>query len=358
MTTHETHSKNFFSNNTNALVLDYFNQVLENNSESGAHSGKDMHFMWRELFNFIAMLAMVAFIIPVAGLLVNSDKYGAAIASVPEVSATGKKWAGYVVFVLTIAAGFFCIFQTNANKSLINFATSAAFPMMITAWTTPKLLVWLAAAVAVVMVVYILLTGEIKDFGAFVKGNITIGLPAILKSIGAACGFIAVGYIALSISEYFFQQDFRFWMTSFGLLKANHWMYIASYGLLCLPWFIVISLGMNFLSDKTLKGSKLDVLITVIVNSAGVWLCCLVNYIMAYGGLKTDNLFSTFILSYGALILLPINNYVLRKSYKMTKNIWFGVIACSLLCAWLIVSVSGMNGSYIATTWLSNFLGM
>lgn len=357
MTTHETHSKNFFSNQTTAMVIDYFNQVLDNNSESGTTTAGEMVFMWRELFNLIAMLAMIAMILPIVGLLRLNGKYAAAISRIPSAEmAAPKKSSGIVVLVLTVALGFLSVYWLNANKSLINFSGGAAFPMMITAWTTPKLCVWLAAATLVVMLVYLALTREFKQFGTFVKGNFTIGFGGILRGIGAACGFIAVAYCALSVAEYFFQQDYRFWMTAFGQLKANHWMYVASYGLLLLPWFIILSFGMNYLSDRVL-GGKWDVPITVVVNSAGIWLCCLVNCVMAYCGLKTDDLFSSFILSYGALLLVPINCFVMRKSYKMTRNIWFGAVACSLLGAWLIVSISGMNGSYIPTTWMSSFLG-
>ena len=78
---------------------------------------------------------------------------------------------------------------------------------------------------------------------------------------------------------------------------------------------------------------------------------------MAYGGLKTDGLFSSFILSYGTLIHVPINCFILRSTYLKTRNVWVGVIACSLLAAWLMISISGFNGSYVPTTWMSVFLG-
>jgi len=358
MTTRETHSKNFFSRQTTAMVIDYFAQTLDNNSEAGTTSAGDIGFMWRELLNAIAMLAMVAILVPVAGLLTLNAKYKAGIEAVAPLSEDKKRINGIIIAVVTIACVFMCNYWLNSNKSLINFSTSAAFPLMLTAWTTPKLCVWLAAATAVILVVYIIISRNIKDFVSFVLSNLKIGVGNILRSIGAAFGFIVLGYLALSVVEYLFQQDFRFWMTAFGQLKANHWMYVASYAVLVLPWFIIISLGMNYVSEKTMGNSKLDVLLTVIINSAGIWLCCLINYICAYGGLKTGALFSSFLLTYGAIVLVPINCFVIRKSYKLTKNIWFGAIAVSLLAGWMIVSISGMNGSYVATTWLSNFLGM
>lgn len=360
MTTRETHSKNFFSEQTTARVIDYFNQTLDNNASKTITGKGEMVFVWREVLNLVSMLAMVAMILPLCGLLLLNGKYSESVAAntiaIPE---TNKKIAGAVNMVLTVVLGFLAIYWTNAGKSLFKFKTTAAFPCMITVWTTPKLLTWLALAGIVTSLVYLLITRQFRNVADFVLSNFRIGLGNILRSIGLGVGFIALGYLALSVIEYFFQQDFRFWMTAFGQLKANHWMYVLSHGLLCLPFFFIISLSLNYLSNVTLKGMPVaaDVVITVIVNSLGIWLCCLISYIMAYGGLKTDGLFSSFILSYGTLIHVPINCFILRSTYLKTRNVWVGVIACSLLAAWLMISISGFNGSYVPTTWMSVFLG-
>lgn len=360
MTTRETHSKNFFSPETTARVIDYFDQTLENNASKSTTSEGEIVFVWREIFNLIAMVAMVAMILPLCGFLLFNRKYSESIAAnTTVITETDKKYAGIVVMVLTVVLGFLAIYLLNAGKSLFNFKTNAAFPCMITVWTTPKLLAWLALAGIITTVVYLVLTRQFRNIADFFLSNFRIGLGNILRSVGIGFGFIALGYLSLSVIEYFFQQDFRFWMTAFGQLKANHWMYVLSHGLLCLPFFFIISLAINYLSNVTLKGKPVlvDVLITVIINSLGIWLCCLVNYIMAYCGLMTDNLFSSFILSYGTLLLVPINCFILRSTYLKTHNVWVGVIACSLLAAWLMISISGFNGSYVPTTWMSIFLG-
>lgn len=356
MQTRETHSKNFFSPQTTARVIDYFNQTLNNNPDKLSTAKSEIVFVWRELLNFIAMLAMVAFIIPLLAKLKQNEKFNVGVlAENKEI----PPYVGTVIIVLTIVFGFLAIYFTNGGKTLITFKTNLAFPLMITGWTTPKILTWLALASVVLVAIYVAITRDLGSIGDFFKSNFKIGIGSILRAAGSAVVFIALGYLALSISEYFFGQDFRFWMTAFAELKANQWMYVFNYAVLMIPFFFVISVGMNYLSNKTLAGKSegADILITVVVNSLGLWLCCFVNYALAYWGLKTDNLFSSFILSYGAMLLVPINNYIIRKSYKATNSVWFGTIACSILAAWHMVSVSGMNGSYIPTTWLSNFLG-
>ena len=359
MTTPETHSKNFFSAQTTARVIDYFDQTLGNNASEPVTEKSEMLFVWREVFNLIAMLSMVALIVPLAQLLALKPRYAEGMAAVGTPELKKKTFAGIVSALLAVGLGFLAIYWLNAGKSLINFKTTPAFPCMITVWTTPKLLVWLALAGIVTALVYALLAGDFKGLGAFLGGNFRIGFGNILRGVWTGVLFIGLGYLALAACEYFFQQDFRFWMTAFGQLKANHWAYVLSHALLCLPFFFVISLAVNYVSEATLSGRSgfVDVLVTVLLNSLGLWLCCLVNTWLAYSGRKTDGLFSSFILSYGALLLVPINCFILRTSYRKTRSVWVGVVACSLLAGWLMISISGFNGSYVPTTWLSVFLG-
>lgn len=361
MTTPETHSKNFFSTQTTARVIDYFNQTLDNNASKVSTSKSEIIFMWREFLNLIAMLAMIAMILPITAMLTLTPKYEKCIAANTLAPfKEPKKFVPPLNAILTIIFGFLAIYFVNGNKNLFSFKTTPAFPAMITVWTTPNLLAWLALFTIVLVVIYLVLTRDVGSFVDYLKSNFRIGIGNILRGVATGVVFIAVGYGMLGIIEYFFQQDFQFWMATFPLLKANHWMYVLSHALLCLPFFFIISLGLNYLSNVTLAGKSpvVDTIITVIVNSAGLWICCLVNIILAYGGLKTDNLFSSFILSYGTLLLVPFNCFIMRTTYKRTRNIWVGIIACSLLAAWLMIGISGFNGSYVPTTWMSVFLGL
>lgn len=361
MQTRETHSKNFFSHQTAARVVDYFNQTLNNNPDKVFTSANEMVSIWREVFNLVAMLAMIGLMIPVIQLFLLDKRY----ADIPLRASlkTDEKeisdWARWLVFIFTIVLGFVAIYLVNGRKNLINFSPSLSFPLMITAWSTVQLLVWLALGGVLLILLYLLMTRKILGFWEFVKSNFRIGLKNILRCVMIAATFIIVAYLMLSLIKYFFQQDFRWWMTAYTELKANHWLYVFNYALLMLPFFFLISSSINYLSNETLGGKKplWDLVITVVVNSAGIWLCSAINVFLAYTGLKTGALFSDFILTYGALLTVPINVFIMRKSYKMTNNIWTGVVICSLLTAWLLVSTSGTNAIYIPQNWLSIFLG-
>lgn len=361
MQTRETHSKNFFSHQTAARVVDYFSQTLNNNPDKAFTSAGEMVSIWRELFNLIAMLAMVGMMIPVIQLFLLDKRYAdiSLRASLKTDDKKASAWTRWLVFGLTIIFGFIAIYFVNDRKNLLKLSSSLSYPLMITAWSTVQLVAWLALAGVIMTLIYLLVTRKFSGFWEFVKSNFRIGLTNILRCVVISGAFIIVGYLMLSLSEYFFQQDFRWWMTAYTELKANHWLYVINYAALMVPFFFLISSSVNYLSNETLGGKKplWDLVITVMVNSAGLWICCAVSALLAYTGLMPDKLFSSFILTYGAMLTIPINLFIMRKSYKMTNSVWTGVLICSLLTAWLLVSTSGMNGMYIPQSWLSIFLG-
>jgi hypothetical protein len=260
----------------------------------------------------------------------------------------------------TLVLNFLAIYLTNANKCFINFKISNFFPLMITCWSSYRLLVWLVSAAVIIILAYLLCTSGFKSFGEYMGRNFKMGFKNILKCLVIAVSFIFCAYMMLAIIEYFFLQDFRFWVVSFSVMKADHWFIALRYALLALPSVFISSSVMNYLSDVTMSGMSetKDLLLTVLMNTISIWVCCAINVIMAYGGLKTDGQFSSFMTTYSVIIFVPITVFIARKTYQMTKSIWTGVFANSLLMAWTLVCISGTNASYVAQNWLSNFLGL
>lgn len=358
MQTPETHSANFFSDHTFAMVVDFFNQTLNNNADVAVTADGEIIFYWRELMNLIAMFAMLGMIIPLLSLFLLDRRYAGAQA--PELEGEpDKPWVSWVMFVLSIGSGFLALYLGSGNKSFIKMPGGYDFPLMLTAWTTVHLTTWLALFAIILAVVYLLLSRKFKTFLQYLKNQIAIGFKNILRSVFMGIAFITLAYTMLTVIEYLFQQDFRWWMTAYTELKANHWWYVLTYGALMLPFFLLISLGLNYISDRTLKGRKpwQDLLITVLVNSAGLWLLWAISTVLVHTGVTKGYVFCNFILTYGALLTVPINVFILRASYQKTRTIWTGAVICSLMVAWLLVSTSGMNGSWIPQTWLSVFLG-
>lgn len=360
MQTAETHSKNFFSRRTSAMIVDYFNQTLNHHVDTVQTSEGSIGFVWRELFNTAAMACMLLMLFPLLRLVTATGAYSCCIAEgdtkLPE---KNQNVVSIVLAVATILGTFIAIYQTNAGKNIINFKFSSTFPLMITCWAPYSLTVWLAVVGVVLVAVCLVITRDLESVKEFLRRNFSIGIWGVLKSLAAAALFIAIGYTSVSVVNYLFLQDFQFWMTCFTTLTADQWFIVIRYALLGLPFFFICSLTANYLSDITLSkfsGIK-DTLITVVMNASGIWLCCLISNVLSYSGILVGKTFSSFLLTYGTIVFVPISVFIERRTYQITKNVWVGAFVNSMLLAWMLVGVSGTNGAYVAQTWLSNFLG-
>ena len=354
-----THSAEFFTKKTFAKVVDFFNQTLNQNADVVETKPSEITFHWREFMNLLATFAMLGMIIPLTSLFLLDKRYAGMRAAEAVDNKADKPWVIALVTVLSVGAGFLALYWASGGKKIFNLSANLTYPLMLTCWTTVHLTVWLAVLALVPLAVYLVCTFKFKNFLTFLKNQFTIGFVNILRSVFVGIVFVVAAYVLLEVIEYFFQQDFRWFMTAYTMLKANHWWYVLTYGILLLPFFLVISLGVNYVSDRTLKGRKpwLDLVITVLVNSCGLWLLWLLSTIFLHTGVTKGYAFANFILTYGALVTVPINVFILRASYQKTRTIWTGAVICALMVAWLLVSTSGMNGMYIPQSWYSIFLG-
>lgn len=358
--TQETHSKEFFSSRTTSMAIDFFNQVLGADTTTVATDPSSMTFVWREFLNFFAMLAMLGCLIPLVRLIAMTAKYKPCIADRQTLAVErNAKIGNIIVIVGTIVLNGLAIYLTNSGKSIITFNTNSVFPLMITCWSPIYFLEFLAAAGIVLTIVYLLVTKGFNSFKVFLKENFTIGLKNIIKCLAVSVIFVLFGYLLMALVQYLFYQDFRIWMVMFSPLTADQWLIVIRYALLVLPFMFITNVTTNFLGDvsKGKKSDNLDALVTVAIAVAGVWALAGVTHIVDYSGLTPGQSITSFMLTYGAIIYLPIMTFISRKIYQVTKTVWIGTFVSSLLLAWMLVCMSGTNSMYVPQTWITNFLG-
>lgn len=359
------HPKELFSPTVCSYVVNYFTEMLNNNiTPGGVTSGATSSFVWRYIMNFLALLAMIALFFPLIKLFILSKSFaGCALTESPAAGQkTNKKWIYAVVAVLTIGLGYGAIYCAN-NGLIIDqrsplFASTPLFPLFSTCWMQLRVPALMGLAGLVTALVYALLTKNLKGFGKFIKSNFNFGFRNILKSVLIGFALVSVGFIAFSIVWNLFLQDFGIWVLNFGQMKMDLLIRCLSYALIALPLYLIISLCINYVAEATIGSSAKETVITVLMNSIGIWLCALVNIIVASNSPLGAPLYATFMSTYGCLFYVPIVTYILRKSYRMTKNVWVGAVVASLLLAWMLGCDQGTNSVYIAQNAMSNFLGL
>ncbi len=350
----ESHTKNFLSKRTASSVVYYFEQMLNYNRGNLTDPGTkpleagNSIFMWRQYMNAIAMLAMFFMVFPLTALFLQRKK----ISYNTEVfagEAINRKNSHYLIYgILAIAVTFIAIYMTNgpAKVPVYPFAKKH-MPELYPLCTVCRTPMYYVAAVGVLSLVLLIIEVIVdkKAYGttSLKMLNIKIRFTDILKYLCYACGIIIVCYNALMIIFDLFAQEFKFWALAFLPIKGENWGYILTYALAFFPGLFLASAAQNYTRRTDIPQWK-DTLFSVILSSAGIWLCCLISIII----MKTSGgNFSSFIGSYNIVLIVPITAYISRKCFNMTKSIWLGSFVNALFVSWCTVAYVGMNDMYI-----------
>lgn len=356
-TANETHSKEFFSKAACAAITDYFTQTLNYNrgdltdASTVPMSSSDQIWVTRAVMNLAAMLSMFGLMIALAGLLLKSGKYAECEGEIKEVKTVNKKL--YWIFnVAAVVLGFVAIYLANKN-GLMFFNPSMTLPLGRTCMLTIYFLLILTIGSVIMLACNIIISKKSGNGLGLGNLNLGMGLRRTLKCLGLTLIIVIAGYYALATVDYFFGQDFRFWMLSLGTMKIDWWWLGLRYLIMLFPMYLIIGASVNY-SVRTDIPEWKETLIVVVANSLGVWLCCAINIILAktsYSG----TLFSSFICSYQFCTWVPITVYFTRKLYNMTKNIWCGALLNSCLIMWSMLSTLGVNDTFYGPHFVGNF---
>ncbi len=367
----ETHSKNFLSNKTNGNACAFFSAMFNYNrgeltdSSTAPLAPTDMIWGWGRACSAIAMLAMLAMTVPLAALLMKSNFFASCTSKpVKRLASFDKK--RYWIWSAIIAFGtFWCIYYPCQSNSpvfkyfgFMNLPTNSFFPLYISGWSATQLLSYMSVLAIICLVVWGI-TNKKKYGDPDMKPlNVGMKFKDIMKSLLLGCILLAAGYLMLAVIEYLFNQDFRLWQTMFTEMKLEYWGILPRYFVTFIPCFLLLGMAINYNVREDIPEWK-DTLNTVIINSLGIWVCCIINYFVmknkAPGG--EAQFFASFITYYYTLLYVPITVFISRKFYKLTNNVWVGTFVNSLFAAWFLVSSTGINFAYAGTTFAEIFFG-
>ena len=348
----ESHAKNVLSVQTNSAAIEYFDLTLGHDS---GISSRSTTFVFRVILNGIALFAMLGMVLALAALLaIRTEEVGKYKLSVPVNAPVTKR--NYIIgALLTTVLTFYSIYRANAG----NYSPFAARPLanifrlIVTGRNISIFIVYIGVASAI-MLIYQAITNKKASGKIGLNCNVKVRFGYIMKALGQAILVIAFCYTTLLIIRYLFNQDYRLWISGYTDMKVEYWGIVAAYAMLFLPCFLLNSVSINSTIRTDIPEWK-DDLLCVLINSAGLWLCCLVNIISMSAFGKG---FSLFTCTYDMVLLLPVLTYFTRKFYRMTKSVWFGAFLNSLLVAWNLVSSTGINDRFYAIGFFSRFFNI
>jgi hypothetical protein len=359
-----THAKELLSNEVNTSVVKYFEQTLNYNrgnltdSATQPLDSSSNIWYWQGVFNLVSLLALVGLLISAGGILFAAGAFRSCVFEAPAEGALKFSKKRYGLFAAaTIVIGFLSIYIANNNSISIK---NGFWPSTIP-WSTVVLIACQAIGTLLLLGVLAFIAKKDSGHTGLKALNLGISFKNIMKTIAATLILLGIAYGSLQLIEYFFGQDYRFWLTTLTQMKADGWCYAFNYGIVLFPCFLIFSLGINYTIRREIPQWK-DTLNTVLINSAGIWLCCIVNYIITAAFFQGSSaggpskFFASFSLTYGVLIWVPVTIYISRKMYHLTKSIWAGALLNTMIIAWSLASTIGYNDLYTAQTWLGNFL--
>ena len=358
----ETHSKNFFSAQTAKDIVKVNEQMLGYNGGNLGQGNqpvaaeKSSSFIWRAIFNCVAMLAMIGLIFPVVALLVNCEFFRECVGTKTASTANAYNKATYWISAIAIVVYTFIAIYMGNNKGVMRFPINHTWPLAGTAGNTILFILILAGCSLVLLICYALIgkktCGE-TGFSSLLGGVSVIG---VLKCLLMAVITLVIGYATLMLISYLFNQDYRLWMTSFGEMRVELWFIAARYALMFAPMFLLMGAVTNYTVRNDI-GEWKDTLINVVIGSLGVWLCCAVDLLLCKFGNYNGNHFAAFTCSYSMLLYVPITVVINRKLFNITKNIWTGTFVNAVFLAWSFTASQTLSDAYFGQNILSVFFG-
>ena len=367
----ETHSKNFLSNKTNGNACAFFSAMFNYNCgelsdpATKPMASTNMIWGWGRACSAIAMLAMIAMLAPLAGLLMKGNYFSSLQLEEKKQKVTFSKksywlWAAFIAFGTFWSIYYPCQSNSPVFKyfGFINLPTNHFFPLYISGWSATQLLSYMSVLAVICLVAWSLISKKKCGETGLKSLNVGQKFGNVMKALLLGCILLSVGYLMLSVIEYLFNQDFRLWQTMFTEMKLEYWGILPRYFVTFVPCFLLLGMACNYTVRDDIPEWK-DTLYTVIINSVGIWVCCLINWFVMSrkvpGG--EAQFFASFITYYYTLLYVPITVYINRKFYKLTNSVWLGTFVNSLFAAWFLVSSTGINFAYAGTTFAEIFFG-
>lgn len=361
----ESHTKNFLSPRTTSSVVYFFEQTLNYNrgnltdSKTVPLDVNNSIFMYRQYLNAIAMLAMFFMVFPLTALFLQRKKLSYDTEKYAGEALVRKKSHNLLYAMLGVLVTFFAIYLTNYPRLLPVYPFAkiympALYPLC-TVCRTPLFYVAMVGLLSLVVLVIAVLIDK-KAYGktSLKLLNVGIKFTDILKHFCYAFGIIVVCYIALMIIIYLFNQEFKFWALAFLPIKGENWGYIFTYALAFFPGLFFASAAQNYTLRTNIPQWK-DTLFSVVINTAGIWICCLISIIVMN---TSGGNFSSFIGSYNIVLIVPITAYISRKCFNMTKSIWLGAFVNAFFVSWCTVAYVGMNDIYVPMGFFSRLFNV
>jgi hypothetical protein len=387
-TPNQTHPWNHFSKTATADLISFYTKAFEGvTSPSQANLTLDANnqiWMFKELFNCVALVGFFLFVAAAAGLLLKAPVLRLAVTEevepLPAPATAGQRTAYWtaILFSILIPALLFATLMDKKAAGLIPLWIGALFLVALgviaalmghksgNAYfktggavfagvslllflvfffadkvaslspyfaepTTNQIAYWAIVSALIAATLTIGFHYAVKKpSGAGLKQyGIQLRLPAIAASLLVAVLAIGAGYVLLFAIQAVLGVDFRVWTLAVRTFKAEHLLAALRYLPLFFLYYFVNAVSLN----ANTRGRKGGYLIAILLNVGGLvgWIALQYGLVFATGTALYPAQALNGILLFALVPCLAIAAVYARRLYEKTNNVWLPAFLNAML---------------------------
>ena len=313
-----THPGDHISRSAVADAVQWFGKTLK-----GGKSASDDIWLWKEIGTAIALIGVVALMLGTFALLLQLPLF-ANLAGAPRPlrQRRGPEWWALLAATALIPPLSFYPFMYLGTLAL---PPSRLFPQAI----TNQLMVWALLNAAITLLL-----------GLWVKQARPRSNDHWWNALVIACVSVAMGYLALMLSDALFKVDFRFWVVALKLLSARQWSWFFIY---LIPFLLFFVIALGALATNLMvwgDGAVTQYATTLVAFAGGFLLFLIAEYapLFTTGALLVPQEALNAILSIQFVPLLAIVAVIAVYTWRRTNSALPGAFMAGLFVTWYLVA--------------------
>ena len=312
-----THPGDHISRSAIADAVQWFGKTLK-----GGKPISDGIWLWKEIGTAVALIGVVALMLGTFSLLLQLPLF-LTLAEAPRPMRQRRPpgwWALLTATALIPPLSFYPFMYLGA----LVLPPSRFFPQAI----TNQLMVWALLNAAITLL-----------FGLWRKKSGMRSHDHWRSAFFIACFSVAMGYLALTLSDALFKVDFRFWVIALKLLSRPQWGWFLAY---LIPFLLFFVIALDALTDLMIWGdSALGQYGTALAAIAGGFLLFLIGEyapLFMTGALPMPQEALNAILSIQFVPLLAIVGTIAVYTWRRTNSHLPGAFMAGLFVTWYLVA--------------------
>lgn len=313
-----THPGDHISRSAVADAVQWFGKTLK-----GGKPASDSTWLWKEAGTAVALIGVVALMLGAFALLLQLPLFAGLVAAPrPLRQRRGPGWWALLAATALIPPLSFYPFMYLGALAL---PPSRLFPQSI----TNQLMVWALLNAAITFFI-----------GLWLKQTRPRANTHWWSALLIACFSVAIGYLALMLSDMLFKVDFRFWVVALKLLSMPQWSWFLAY---LVPFLLFFAIALSALIANLMVWSDSVVAqyATALAALAGGFLLFLIaEYAPLFitGALLVPQEALNAIISIQFVPLLAIVAVIAVYTWRRTASALPGAFTAGLFVTWYLVA--------------------